>query len=193
VKIVGITGGIGSGKTTVCQVFQELGVPIYYADDRAKQLMAENLTLRKQIEDVFGSKAYSDGVLNRAFLAEQVFSSQEKLSVLNGLVHPVVAEDFESWIDENEQAPYMIKEAAILFESGAYESVDITVLVVAPEQIRIVRVMERDGTSEEQVRERMTKQWSQERKVKLADHVINNDGTHLLVPQIIELHEKFSG
>ncbi|MFC2175786.1 dephospho-CoA kinase [Bacteroidota bacterium] len=190
-KVLGITGGIGSGKTTVCEVFQELGVPIYYADIRAKQLMTEDLSLRERIVEVFGKEAYTDGMLNRAFLAAKVFSSQEQLKVLNGLVHPAVAADFERWLEENEKAPYVIKEAAILFESGANRFVDVTVLVVAPEKIRINRVMLRDEVKAFQVKERMANQWSQERKEKLADYVINNDGAHLLVPQVIELHQKF--
>ena len=191
-KIVGITGGIGSGKTTVCQIFHELGVPVYYADNRAKQLMVEDSVLQEQIKEAFGEKAYSGGVLNRPFLADQVFGSKEKLSILNGLVHPAVAKDFESWLEKNEHESYVIKEAAILFESGANEAVDNTVLVVAPEGVRVSRVIERDGVTEGQVRERMANQWTQERIVKLADHVVNNDGTQLLVPQIIELHQKFS-
>ncbi|MFT4544231.1 MAG: dephospho-CoA kinase [Bacteroidia bacterium] len=191
-KVVGITGGIGSGKTTCCQVFEELGVPVYYADLRAKLLMVEN-PLRGKIVQAFGEKAYNGTLLNRTYLSEQVFNSKEKLSVLNGLVHPAVADDFEEWLEENKAADYVLKEAAILFETGADEHVDITVLVIAPQELRLERVMQRDGTSKEEVQQRMNNQWTQERKVKLADHIINNDGAQLLIPQALEFHKKFTG
>ncbi len=190
-KVIGITGGIGSGKTTTCQIFEQLNVPVYYADVRAKQLMAEE-PLRSKITQAFGEKAYENGQLDRAYLASEVFSSKEKLSVLNGLVHPAVADDFDEWLEQNDKAPYVLKEAAILFESGAYHAVDYTVLVIAPEEVRIARVVERDGTTEDEVIKRMNNQWTQERKVKLADHIINNDGSKLLIPQVLELHNKFS-
>ncbi|MFT4980443.1 MAG: dephospho-CoA kinase [Bacteroidia bacterium] len=191
-KVVGITGGIGSGKTTCCQVFEELGVPVYYADLRAKLLMVEN-PLRGKIVQAFGEKAYNGTLLNRTYLSEQVFNSKEKLSVLNGLVHPAVADDFEEWLEENKAADYVLKEAAILFETGADEHVDITVLVIAPQELRLERVMQRDGTSKEEVQQRMNNQWTQERKVKLADHIINNDGAQLLIPQALEFHKKLTG
>lgn len=191
-KVIGITGGIGSGKTTCCQVFEELGVPVYYADLRAKLLMVEN-PLRGKIVQAFGEKAYNGTLLNRTYLSEQVFNSKEKLSVLNGLVHPAVADDFEEWLEENKAADYVLKEAAILFETGADEHVDITVLVIAPQELRLERVMQRDGTSKEEVQQRMNNQWTQERKVKLADHIINNDGAQLLIPQALEFHKKFTG
>ncbi|MBP9152953.1 MAG: dephospho-CoA kinase [Flavobacteriales bacterium] len=191
-KVIGITGGIGSGKTTTCEVFQELGVPVYYADLRARELMTSNLELKNKIIHSFGSQAYEGGRLNRPYLAQQVFNSKEKLSVLNGLVHPAVANDFEDWLEEHKGEKYVLKEAAILFESGAYQDVDITVLVIAPESLRLERVMARDGSSKEDVLKRMKNQWTQERKVKLADHIISNDGTQLLIPQVLELHHRFS-
>lgn len=191
-RIVGITGGIGSGKTTACKIFQELGVPVYYADSRAKELMTYNESLKNKILQSFGAEAYSNGMLNRTYLAQQVFNSKEKLSILNGLVHPAVALDFEEWLEEHQSAAYVLKEAAILFESGAYQDVDITVLVIAPEDLRIERVMKRDGSTKEDVMKRMNNQWTQERKVKLADHIINNDGVHLMIPQVLSLHQKFS-
>ena len=190
-KVVGITGGIGSGKTTACQIFEELGVPVYYADVRARELMTNNETLRDRIIQAFGEEAYLNGQLNRPYLAKLVFSSKEKLSVLNGLVHPAVADDFDEWLDSQKDATYVLKEAAILFESGAYQDVDISVLVVAPQELRLERVMKRDGTSKEEVLRRMNNQWTQERKVKLADHIITNDGTQMLIPQVLELHKKF--
>ena len=190
-KVVGITGGIGSGKTTACQIFEELGVPVYFADVRAKELMALE-PLKTKIIQAFGKKAYNGNELDRKYLAKQVFASREKLSVLNGLVHPAVADDFEEWLEQNKKTKYVLKEAAILFESGAYQDVDITVLVVAPEDLRLQRVMQRDGSTKEEVLQRMKNQWTQERKVKLADHIINNDGIQLLIPQVLELHKKFS-
>ncbi len=191
-KIIGITGGIGSGKTTTCEVFQELGVPVYFADLRARELMTSSQELKEKIIQVFGNQAYDGGKLNRAYLAQQVFNSKEKLSVLNGLVHPAVANDFENWVEEQKGEKYVLKEAAILFESGAYQDVDITVLVIAPESMRLERVMARDGSTKEDVLKRMKNQWTQERKLKLADHIVTNDGTHLLIPQVLELHERFS-
>lgn len=190
-KVIGITGGIGSGKTTTCQIFEQLGTAVYYADVRAKQLMAQD-PLKSKIIQAFGEKAYQNGQLDRSYLANEVFNSKERLSVLNGLVHPAVADDFDGWLEENEKAPYVLKEAAILFESGAYQAVDYTVLVIAPEEVRINRVMERDAVTHDEVMQRMKNQWTQERKVKLADHIINNHGDHLLIPQVLELHQKFS-
>ena len=190
-KVIGITGGIGSGKTTTCQIFEQLGTAVYYADVRAKQLMAQD-PLKSKIIQAFGEKAYQNGQLDRSYLANEVFNSKERLSVLNGLVHPAVADDFDAWLEENEKAPYVLKEAAILFESGAYQAVDYTVLVIAPEEVRINRVMERDAVTHDEVMQRMKNQWTQERKVKLADHIINNHGDHLLIPQVLELHQKFS-
>lgn len=191
-KVVGITGGIGSGKTTVCNIFQHLGIPVYYADLRAKALMAESEKLKRKIIQAFGNKAYVGDQLNRSYLAETVFHSKEQLSVLNGLVHPAVADDFDEWLEHHKNHPYVLKEAAILFESGAYHAVDITVLVIAPEDLRIQRVMDRDGVAQEAVLSRMKNQWTQERKAKLADHIINNDTHKLIVPQVLELHHKFS-
>ncbi|MFT6209636.1 MAG: dephospho-CoA kinase [Bacteroidia bacterium] len=190
-KIIGITGGIGSGKTTACKIFQELGVPVYYADDRAKELMTTNAVLKNKIVQAFGKKAYSGNDLDRAYLAQQIFGSKEKLSIINGLVHPAVANDFEEWLEERNDEKYVLKEAAILFESGAYQDVDITVLVIAPQDVRLERVINRDGSSKEDVLKRMNNQWTQERKVKLADHILNNSGTQLLIPQVLELHQNF--
>ena len=192
-KVVGVTGGIGSGKTTVCQIFEHLNVPIYYADSRAKELMASNSDLKADIIKSFGEDSYTNGQLNRPYLAKLVFTSPEKLALLNSLVHPAVANDFERWLEENDTVPYVLKEAAILFESGAYQDVNTSVLVIAPEDVRLQRVMKRDGSSKEEVLQRMKNQWTQERKAKLADHIINNDGTQLLIPQVLELHKKFSG
>lgn len=190
--VVGITGGIGSGKTTICKVFEHLGVPVYYADSRAKELMSHNEVLKRKIIQAFGERAYASGELDRKYLAKTVFESKSKLSVLNGLVHPAVADDFEEWLDANKKAPYVLKEAAILFESGAYQSVDVSVLIIAPEELRIKRVINRDASSREEVLQRINNQWTQERKAKLADYIITNDGLQLVIPQVLEFHNKFN-
>lgn len=192
-RIIGITGGIGSGKTTVCGIFAELGVPIYFADERAKAVMVEDAELMLAITEAFGEQTYSDGALNRPFLAQQVFSSEEKLAKLNSLVHPAVARDFIDWTAQQSGHPYVIKEAAILFESGAHKAVNETILVTAPEQMRIQRVMQRDAANEFAVRQRMAHQWTDEQKAEMANHIIVNDGHRLLIPQVLELHRKFIG
>lgn len=191
-RIIGITGGIGSGKTTVCGIFEALGTPIYYADDRAKAVMHSDSVLVNDIKRHFGEEAYVNEQLNRAFLAKQVFGSKEQLAVLNGLVHPAVARDFMVWVSQHTDHPYVMKEAAILFESGAYKVVEETILVTADEAVRLQRVMLRDGISEDEVRQRMANQWSEERKVALANHIIHNDGHQLLIPQVLALHTQFS-
>lgn len=192
-KIIGITGGIGSGKTTVCGIFAELGIPVYYADERAKAVMVEDAGLMLAIREAFGDEAYVDGKLNRPFLAQRVFNSEEELSKLNGLVHPVVARDFAEWATAHSDRPYILKEAAILFESGAYRSVQETVMVTAPEEVRIQRVVKRDGITGAEVRQRMDRQWPEARKAEMADHIILNDGNRLLIPQVLALHRIFVG
>jgi len=191
-KTVGITGGIGSGKTTVCRIFKELDVPIYFADERAKKLMTENASLQASIIQEFGAAIYTDNRLNRALLAKKVFAYPEKLAALNALVHPVVAADFGCWLAQHSHANYVLKEAAILFESGANKLVDCTILVTAPEGLRIQRVVARDGVSANDVKLRMANQWTEKRKSELANHIVNNDGTQFLIPQVLRLHATFS-
>ncbi|MCO6478619.1 MAG: dephospho-CoA kinase [Phaeodactylibacter sp.] len=186
---VGITGGIGSGKTTACKVFETLGIPVYYADSQAKQLMVSDPRLVAGIKALFGPESYlRDGALNRPFIAQQVFSNDEKLKQLNALVHPAVAEDAERWHHAQENVPYTLKEAALLFESGSYKQLDKLITVSAPEKLRIQRVMERDGVSAEEVRARMKKQMPEEEKVKRSDFVIYNDGAHFLIRQVLDIH-----
>lgn len=189
---VGITGGIGSGKSTVCKVFRALGIPVFDADSEAKRLMTADAGLVAAIRSAFGDGAYrSDGTLDRAYLAGRVFSDEKQLAVLNGLVHPVVIRAGETWANSRKDTPYNLKEAALLFESDSYRLNDYTILVTAPEAIRINRVVQRDGTTPEQVRERMAKQWTDEEKMKLADFVIVNDGKQALIPQVLELDKWF--
>jgi len=187
---LGLTGGIGSGKSLVCSILEKLGVPVYYADIKARNLMNSNTDIKAGIVNMFGEKAYAKDGLNRAFLAESVFGDQEKLSRLNKLVHPVVRKDFISWVARQDRTAYVVEEAAILFESGASLEMDLSVLVYAPQEIRIRRVMERDHLERDAVLKRMEHQISEEEKKKLADHVINNDGTAMLLPQVIEMHKR---
>jgi len=185
---VGLTGGIGSGKTLVCSILEKLGVPVFYADREARHLMNENSGLRKQIEEVFGLEAYLKGTLNREFLAEKVFGDPSLLEKMNALVHPAVREHYTSWVEMQSDPPYVVEEAAILFESGSDLFMDLTVLIYADEEERIQRVMKRDGTDRLQVEKRMKTQMGEEEKKKRADYIIYNDGREMLLPQIIKLH-----
>ncbi|MFT7588152.1 MAG: dephospho-CoA kinase [Limisphaerales bacterium] len=186
---VGVTGGIGSGKTTICKMFETLCVPIYYADYRAKQLMVEDALLVEQIKTRFGNDIYNlDGDLNRSGLASIVFSDKGALADLNQLVHPAVFRDSIDWTEQHAEYPYTIKEAALLFESGSYKMLDKIVAVYAPQELRIKRVVHRDNTNKEEVLKRIEKQWPDEKKVALADFVIYNDGTQSLIAQVWELH-----
>jgi dephospho-CoA kinase len=187
---VGIAGGIGSGKTIICHVFKVLGIPVYNADLEAKLIMNKSDQVRLAVMQEFGDEAYSNGVLNRAFLAAQVFNDAAKLSQLNRIVHPAVIQAAEDWADA-QTAPYSLKEASILFESGSYKKVDYSILVTAPIEIRIARVMERDQVTREQVLARMNNQMSDEEKTKLADFVIINDGITPIIPQVMALHHQF--
>ncbi len=190
---IGITGGIGSGKTTVCRIFEKLGIPVYYADLRARQLMTEDPKLKADIEDLLGKDAYLEsGELNRPWVARQVFENPDLLKQLNGLVHPAVARDGLLWQAEQSrsQAPFTLKEAALLFESGTDALLDKIIVVKAPEKVRIQRVVDRDKVSEEDVRKRMRQQMPEEEKVARADFVINNSGEQLLLPQVVSLYQR---
>lgn len=190
---VGITGGIGSGKTTVCKIFEALGIPVYYADDRAKSLMQTVPELITAIKNLFGSEAYDpDGSLNRQYIASIAFNDPDKLQKLNRLVHPVVLKDGLSWHFSQSNVPYTIKEAALLIESGSYRQLDKLIVVTAPVEIRIRRVMVRDKVSENAVLERIHHQMPEEEKTKLADFVIVNDGTRSIVRQVWQIHRKLS-
>ncbi len=186
---VGITGNIGAGKTTVCQDFERLGVPVYYADARAKELMHEDHHLRQLITGDFGTESYTaEGILDRAYLAGRVFSDPAALARLNGYVHPVVAADAAEW-HHRQTAPYTLHEAAILLEIGSRDQYDAVVVVACPYRTRMARVMQRDGITEADFAARADKQWTDERKEAAADHLIINDGRRLLLPQILHLDE----
>lgn len=187
---IGITGGIGSGKTTVCKVFETLGIPIYYADDRAKYLMNTNEYLISGIIKLFGEKAYlSKGELNRPHIASIAFSDKSVLQKLNGLVHPVVHQDSEKWFLEQQNVPYILKEAALHFETGGYKILDKMITVFAPKDVRIERVMKRDNRTATEVEARVNNQMPDSEKVKLADFVIYNDGSQSLIQQIYNIHQ----
>lgn len=190
-KRIGITGGIGSGKSTVCQIFSLLGVPIYSADDQAKWLMTHDKELKSQIISHFGSEAYlDDGSLNRAYLAEKAFSDPEKVKTINSLVHPAVGRDFEAWATA-QNTPYVLKEAALIFETGGEKYLDQVINVSSPLKIRLARVLMRDPhRSEKQVHEIINQQLPDEEKNERADFVIKNSDNKLLIPQVLEIHKK---
>jgi dephospho-CoA kinase len=184
---VGITGGIGSGKSTACKVFKALGIPVFEADSTAKRLMETNQLIREKLTALFGPSTYHpDHTLDRKYLAGIVFNNPDLLKQLSAVVHPVVREAFDQWC-EMQQTPYLIYEAAILFESGFYKLMDKTITVSTDESERIQRVMKRDGTTEEQVRQRIRNQWTDEQRIKLADFVIRNNDNELMIPQIITI------
>jgi len=185
---VGLTGGIGSGKSTVARILETLGIPVYYADDAAKQIMNTDLGLRKQLQQQFGEASYVDGQLDRKYLAGIVFNDPEKLSLLNSLIHPVTIRHSEQWF-RRQSAPYAVREAALLFESGASENLDFIIGVYAPRQLRLQRVIKRDGISTDEILKRMSRQINEEMKMKLCDAVIRNDEQELVIPQVMEIHQ----
>ena len=188
-KIVGLTGGIGSGKSVILEVFSSYGVPCYQADNRAKELMQKSPELIRQIKVLFGEDIYQDKKLNRSKLADIVFGDKKKLKSLNALVHPLVNKDFQFFLNQQNTA-YVIKEAAILFETGVAKDCDETILVTAPEKLRIQRVMKRDKLNAEHIKSRMSHQWSDEKKIPLANYVINNIDWDKTLKKIEEIHKK---
>jgi dephospho-CoA kinase len=189
---IGITGGIGSGKSLVCKIFQSLGVPVYDADSRAKSLMTTDGILIGQIKKEFGTLSYHpDGTLNRKHIGEAAFGDPEKLKKLDAMVHPRVVANYEEWIDE-QTAPYVIKETALLFEAGSYKTVDKIIVVSAPEQLRVKRVVVRDPQrSEQMVKDIIRNQMPDAEKIAKADFVIVNDESQLVIPQVLKLHKEF--
>ncbi|WKZ59342.1 MAG: dephospho-CoA kinase [Cyclobacteriaceae bacterium] len=190
---VGVTGGIGSGKSLVCRIFQCLGISVYDADSRAKSLMTTDGILVSQIRQEFGDLAYhADGSLNRKYLGETVFNDPDKLELLNKLVHPRVGEDYRQWLKENSREVYVLKEAALMFEAGSYKALDKIIVVYAPEDIKVSRVLGRDlHRSEKDVRAIIKNQMPDEVKLKRADHIIFNDDSQLVIPQVLSLHQLF--
>ena len=191
-KKIGVTGAIGSGKTTVCKMFEVLGVPVYYADDRAKHLMNHNVDLKNKVKQLFGKKAYHrNGRLNRAYIASIVFKDKASLKALNKLVHPAVQKDSDLWFS-NQASKYAIKEAALIFEIKGEKHLDKVIVVAAPEALRIERVMRRDKVTKAQVKARMKNQYTQATKLKKADLVIHNDTHDSLIRQVMKIHKKFN-
>ena len=187
---VGVTGGIGSGKTLVCSIFRHLGAPVYNADEEAKKLIHSNRAISNFIRSRFGNSLFIEGKLDRKKLAAIVFNDPAALNDLNAIVHPAVKKDFELWLKANSKAPYIIKEAAILFESGADKGLDQIITVTAPEELRIERVMKRDRVSPIEIKKRMSLQSSDEYKMKKSDYIIVNDGNQLILPQILIIHQQ---
>jgi len=186
---VGLTGGIGSGKTTVAKILELLGVPVYYADEAARRMMNENTELKEAIRQQFGEKAYSNDQLDRDYLAAKVFNDPLQLERLNALVHPATIRDADEWMD-HQKAPYTVKEAALIFESGAAANLDYVIGVYAPAELRIKRTMERNAVSYDEVAKRINHQMDEKIKMMLCNFVIHNDEQHLLILQVIELHQK---
>ena len=186
---IGLTGGIGSGKTTVAKIFETLGVPVYYADDVAKQLMQEDNFLKQSIINIFGKDSYTtDGKLNRLYLSSTVFSNPHQLERLNAIVHPATIQHAEQWMQQ-QQAPYVIKEAALIFESGSQSTLDYVIGVYAPQALRIQRTIKRDNIDKDKVLQRMQNQIDENIKMRLCDRVIQNDDQHSLMQQVLMVHE----
>lgn len=186
---IGLTGGIGSGKSTVARIFQILGVPVYYADQAAKKLLNENESLRKAVIEKFGQQSYKDGTLNRSYLAAMVFDDKQKLEQLNAIVHPATIADGNDWM-VSQKSRYAIKEAALIFETGLHEHLDYVVGVSAPDPLRILRAMKRDHITRQDVLARMQRQLDQQVKMRLCDFVIINDEQQPVIPQVLELHQQ---
>lgn len=189
--VVGITGGIGSGKTTICNVFRTLGILVFEADAVARKLMDSNDAIKNALTELFGTEVYTlSGHLNRPKLAEAIFHNNALRLQVNELVHPVVRNEFYNFLEQNKPMPYVIYEAAILFEGGFHEKMDFFILITAPEEQRITRVMERNGLTEQAVRDRMKSQWTDEKKRQLADLCLENDNRHMILPEIIQIDKK---
>lgn len=187
-KIIGLTGGMGSGKTTVAGFFKELGVPVYIADNAGKDLMVSSSEVKEEIIKLLGERAYNGKEPNRKFIASEVFNSAEKLEKLNKIIHPAVEKDFEEW-KQAQKTPYIIYEAAILFETGKYKKVDAVILVTAPIELRMQRLIKRDHSTPEEIQARMQHQWNDEKKQKLASFVIENSELSHTREQVQNLHE----
>lgn len=190
---IGITGGIGSGKSTIARFFEYMfQVPVYYSDVQSKRLIQNDALLIQQIQQAFGEHIYIDGVIDRKALAHIVFNDEEKLAILNSLIHPAVEKDFEQWCRTYSHLPYILKEAALLFESGTYRNLDSVYTVSASEEIRIARVAKRDSSTDAEVKARISKQWSEEQRNSHAQVIIYNNDEELLIPQLLQLHQKWT-
>lgn len=189
---IGITGGIGSGKSTVCRIFELLNVPVYYADDRGKHLLSNDASLIHKVKNYFGEKSYfSDGSLNRGYLAENVFSNPEQLKILNSIVHPAVAKDFKNWCNHYKKQAFVMKEAALIFETEAHLQLEGTIVVMTSKTIRMQRILMRDTQrTRSQIEEIIHQQVNDSVRKELGDYFIENNGDQLLIPQILKVHQK---
>jgi dephospho-CoA kinase len=185
---IGLTGGIGSGKTTVAKIFEALSIPLYYADDAAKRLMNTDNALKQGIIDLLGREAYNANGLDRKKVSALLFNNPEKVKAMNALVHPVTIQDAVLWMQQ-QTAPYAIKEAALIFESGSEKELDYIITVTAPESVRIQRIRERDHLDEDAIRKRMQHQLPEAAKIEKSDFIVVNDGTQMLIPQVVEIHQ----
>jgi len=188
---VGLTGGIGSGKTTIAHFFEILGIPIYYSDSKAKALMMRNLSLKKQLIDVLGRTAYLEtGELNRKYISDLIFNNQLLLEQINAIIHPFVEEDFEDFCSLHKDKSYVIKESAILIETELYKQLDKIILVISESTQRVQRVMDRDALSQESVLQKISKQFTDQEKRKFSDYIIENNNNKLLIPQLLSIHNQ---
>ncbi len=188
-KIIGITGGIGSGKTTVAKMFQDLGIPIYIADFEAKKLMSNSKVIKRQLITLLGEQSYINNELNKPFIADRIFNNKKLLEEINAIVHPKVGRHFKKWV-AIQSSPYIIKETAILFENGAYRSCDEIITVTAPETLRIQRVIERDDSTSQSIKAVINNQWDDAKKIALSQYVIINIDLIDTAQQVMEIHQK---
>jgi len=188
--LIGLTGGIGAGKTVVAKIFEFLRVPVFNSDTEAKRILSVNKNVRKKVIELFGSEAYSELEPNRKYIADRIFSDDEMREKLNAIIHPAVGEAFKLWAQEHSDCPYVLKEAAIIFETGGERKLDGVVIVTAPKAVQIDRVMKRDKVSENQVRDRIAAQWTEEEKLKKSDYHIVNDGKTAVIPQVLAIHSE---
>jgi len=187
---IGLTGGLGSGKSTVAYIFEVLGVPVYYADVASKRLMNVDKKVKEAVQTAFGKEVYPQGKLDRKYLAEIVFNDENKLSLLNSIVHPATLQDAADWMDK-QTTPYAIKEAALVFESGSNKNLDYVIGISSPLPLRIQRAIERDNLTESAIVARINRQMNEDEKMKLCDFIITNDEQQMLIPQVLALHQKF--
>lgn len=188
----GVTGGIGSGKSIVCRVFETMGVPVYYADLHSRRLVDSEPELRKKLIGLFGQEIYNGNILNRPRFAAEIFADPQRLEAANTIIHPWVRKDFDRWVRAYPDKEYVIEEAAILFESGGNTQVDKCITVLAPVEVRMKRILKRPGMTPDRIREIMANQWPDEKKAALADFVILNDEKTLIIPQILFIHEQLT-
>ncbi len=186
--IVGLTGGIGSGKSTVAEIFRHIGIAVYEADTVSKSIIDTDIVLQRQLVELLGKEVINEGKINRKYMAGKIFNDKVLLEKANAMIHPAVRRNFDKWVKE-QQTPYVIKEAAILFETGSYRQCDRVIVITAPQEMRIDRVMRRSNISREDVLARMQNQWPEEQKLKKADYIIKNDLKESLIKQVIAIHE----